>query len=197
MPYKYSGIVTFVANAKYSDGFIVSSNVIAKRFTPEQAVNINKTPVIYNSREPFGESIFIPAGHYVEKPTGLTITDDRKITVEEGPLSISGVKCKEGLLTFAPNSVKYKPAEDAILMFDVCCKTESVLQVKIIADFSGQRTEYVNTLTVNNVNVWCNYKFEGSSFKTQSGMQIKSLSNVQALEFYSDGEFLVNNVLWI
>ena len=80
---------------------------------------------------------------------------------------------------------------------DVYGKTESLFTVKLVADFYGKKTEYCATVKVIGGDVWQNFKLEQNKFKTFEGMILKSYEKIQAIEFVSDGECVINNVLWV
>ena len=64
-------------------------------------------------------------------------------------------------------------------------------------DYFGEKTEYVTAVKIFGGDIWQNVKLELNNFKTKDGMGIKSYDKIQAVEFSADGEFLVNNFLWV
>ena len=196
VPYKDSEQVMFFARTVYKSGFGVGSCVLCRKIKPEDVSNSYKSNVIYSSRTENGKGLFTSARENKVKPSGLCIGQDNEIKVKKGPMDIGGICCYGGLLSFSLSIEKYKPKTDAVLMCDVYALNDSVLTVKLISDFTGQRIEYISTKTVKGANVWHNLKFEISDFKTQEGMGLKSFDKINAVFFDAIGEHLINNVIW-
>ena len=113
-------------------------------------------------------------------------------------MGIEGITCEWGLLTFKMGTEKYKPSETAILLFDVYAKEAGTVTVKLIADYSGVKTEYLLKTALLGGNVWQNVKMDLSKFKTAEGMALKSLNKINALVFEVDcANYLINNALWV
>ena len=111
-------------------------------------------------------------------------------------MDMAGLSCKNGLLTFKINAEKYKPVDSAMFMLDVFLKGGGEFSVKAITDFFGSRTEYTATIRLIG-DFWQNVQVELNNFKTAEGMTLKSYEKVEALEFFAQGEFLMNNLLWV
>ena len=186
------------AQAYYKNGYVVGSNVIAKRFKEDEVLPVHKTNIIYSSRFANSESIFSGAKQSDANSDTVNITDGRRIVVKKGPMGISGVTCEWGLLSFNVGTLRFKPGEDSMLMFDVYTKKQSTLTVKLIADYFGSKTEYLVRVNVFGGDVWHNVQLEKNRFKTAEGMVLKSYEKIDAIEFSVDeGEFLLNNALWV
>ncbi len=197
-PYPESGMVTLFAKAKYSSGFSICSKIISKKFTVEE-INVGyKDNIIYSSRLPFAQSIFVLPCDNCNDCEQVFVSDKRAVKVKKGAGGIEGV-CREcGLTTFKVNSKKDKPKQDAILMFDANAKTDCKLTVKLISDYFGSPLEYLATVKLFGGNVWHNFKLSRNKFKTIEGMPLKSYDKINAISFVSDdGEFLLNNALWV
>ena len=123
--------------------------------------------------------------------------DKRRVKVGKGPMGIEGVYSKFGLLTFKFKAVKDMPAEDAILMFDVYSKKAEEFTIKLISDYHGAKIEYLSVVKLVGGEVWQNVKVEMNKFKTVEGMPLKKYEIINALEFSSNSEFLLNNALWV
>jgi hypothetical protein len=112
-------------------------------------------------------------------------------------MEINGVYCKAGLLTFKLNAKTDRPQEGAMLMFDVYSKQKGVAAVKLIADYFGNRVDYFAWVNVHGGEVWQNVKVDINKFKTEQGLSLKEFEKINALEFIIDGEYLINNALWV
>ncbi len=192
-------IVCVFARAEYKNGFTIDSNVISKKFTKEQiddSCALNN--LIYSSRTDGMESIFCTYSEKDESNQVIDFNGDREIEVKKGPMQMEGVCSKGGLLTFKTASKWQRPKDDAMLMFDYYSKEESVLTVKMIADYLGEKTEYLCEIKCRGGDVWHNVKLERNRFKTAEGRNLKSYEKIDAMAFESDKEeWLINNALWV
>ena len=85
-----------------------------------------------------------------------------------------------------------------MLMMDVYAKEKSVLSVKLISDYAGNKIEYIARANVLGGDVWHNVQLDMNKFKTEEGMSLKSYEKINAVEFNVEGtEYLINNVLWV
>ncbi|MBO4251080.1 MAG: hypothetical protein J5911_00270 [Clostridia bacterium] len=195
-PYRGSGIVTFFARAEYENGQKVCSNIVCKKFDSDKTTQINKRRVFYSSRMLVGVNGFYPAKEVSDGYLNVNLDKDAVVRIKNGPMDIAGLCSKNGLLTFKINAKKYKPIESAMFMFDVYAAGGGELCVKAIVDFFGAKTEYsVNIKIIGDF--WQNIQVELNQFKTAEGRALKSYEEVEALEFFADGEFLINNLLWV
>jgi dienelactone hydrolase len=195
-PYGKSQIACLFVKATYKNGFSLCSNIISKRFSEKEVALGHKDKIIYSGRYLGAESIFtaIPPNDAVY---GWRETDKTCVTVKKGPMSIDGVTAKGGLITFKMNTEKFTPDDYAILMLDLFVKEPAEFTVKLVKDCYGQRVEYVCTIRVKGGKIWNNIRLEMSRFKTVEGRILKTYQGIDAIEFYADSEFLINNALWI
>ncbi|MBQ9485369.1 MAG: hypothetical protein IJU83_00870 [Clostridia bacterium] len=194
-PYNKSGAVMFFARAGYENGFHICSVVSCRKFGTEIG-QTNLYRVYYSSRMTDGENGFYPAVENVALPRGIDLDKDDFVRIKSGHMSMYGLYCKRGILTFKINGKKFKPLQGSILMTDVCVKGGGTFCVKAIVDYFGKKTEYSAQVKIFG-DLWQNVKFELNNFKTAEGMGLKTYDNVQALEFSADGEFMINNLLWL
>lgn len=196
IPYNKSLIATFFVKAVYKNGFALCSNIIAKRFNEKEIKFGHKEKIIYSGRDIGSESVFSA----ISDDDGVYLwheTDKNSVSVKKGPMAIEGVTAKGGLRTFKMNAAKYKPDDYAILMFDIYVKADCEFTVKLVADYYGTKTEYVYAQKVNGGKIWHNLRIEMSKFKTAEGRILKSYANINVIEFKTDGDYLINNILWV
>ena len=139
---------------------------------------------------------FYPAKESESSPCGIDFYKGSVVKVKNGPMDIAGLFCAEGILTFKVNLLKYKPEQGAMLMLDVFIEGGGDFYVKAISDYYGKKTEYVAKINVFG-DLWQNVQLEINNFKTAEGMGFKSYDIIEALEFSSDKDFLINNLLWV
>ena len=196
-PYYNSGIVTFFTKAYYKSGFVIGSNIVAKKFDADQTFKGYRSNVLYSSRMQSSESIFSAANQIENSPEHVNVSGGQRIKVLRGPMGIDGAYCEWGLLTFKINATKDKPNPDAMFMLDVYTKEDNVVTIKLITDYYGKKSEYVANVSLCGGDVWHNVKLEKSKFKTAEGMSLKSYDKVNAIEFNANGTWLINNALWV
>lgn len=195
-PYGETGSLTFFARAEYENGLNLCSVVGCKKFGGEDFFAIHRHRVLYSSRSVSGTNGFYPAKESDAAPHGIDFKETSAVQVKNGPMDIAGLYCAEGALTFKVNMLKYKPERGAMLMLDVLVKGGGDFFVKAVVDYYGNKTEYVAKIYIFG-DLWQNVQLEINNFKTAEGMGLKTYDSVQALEFYSEKEFLINNLLWV
>jgi len=196
-PYQESGLVTVFAQATYKSGFVMGSNIVSKRFNKEIGF-AHKENILYSSRLVGADSLFTAENQAIDNPNHVNIEEKRRVHVKKGPMGIEGVYCEWGLMTFKMNAVKDKPGQDAMLMFDVYAEKDTSFTVKLIADYFGAHTEYLSTVSLKGREVWHNVKITRNRFKTVEGMPLRNYDKVNAVAFNAeDGEYLINNALWV
>lgn len=196
-PYHDSQMVCFYAKATYSSGFSRCSPVIYKKFSKEEVSVSQKDRIIFTSRIKYGETAFSPSRENLLPPVGIELVKTEGAELKKGSMDMSGLSCPRGVLTFKINAEKFRPSDGMMLMFDVCGKTPKEFTVKLIADYFGKKTEYAAKVAMVGGDVWQNVKIEQNKFKTFEGMILKSYEKIQAIEFVTDGECMINNALWV
>ena len=195
-PYPNSKIVTLFVKASYKNGFALCSNIVAKRFKCDEVKNSHKEKIIFSGRSEEFYSVF---SAILEKTGSSSWRENDKncLKIKKGPMAIDGVTATGGLRTFKICAEKYRPDDYAILMLDVYAKQPTELTVKLIKDFYGNHVEYCARQTIKGGKIWHNVRLEMSKFKTEEGMILKSYKDIDAIEIYVSGDYLVNNILWI
>ncbi len=198
LPFAESGLFTFFATLKDKNGFSISSNVVGKRFKEEEINHTYKNNVLYSSRKENAHTIFAPSHPAQENPSNINVFDKGNVVVKKGPMGIEGVGCVGGLLSFIIGSKKYKPNDGAMFMIDVFAKEKSTLTIKLIANYFGDKIEYVSNTNILGGEVWHNVQIDMNKFKTVEGMPLKGYAKIEAIEIdVKDTEFLINNALWV
>lgn len=192
LPFAKSKIATFFAKCEYENGYTVSSKIIAKKFGEEEVFTSLKSSIMYSGREENSESAFSGV-------SGCTfdLENKAKVVVKNGPMDICGIRAESGLITFKVNAERDKPKEDAILMFDLFAKQDLEFTVSIFVDYMNQTKEYSTKFSVVGGKVWHNVRLDKLKFKTAEGKILKNYENVNAVKFYGEGVYLINNVLWV
>ncbi len=197
-PYNKSGIIVLFARALYKNGYSVCSNIISKRFTENEVLLSNKSNIVFSSRIENAKAVFAVADLKTKKPCSVDLSGDYTVLLKRGPMDIDGLYSKTGgLITYKINSEKDKPKDDSMLIFDVYSKDKTQIDVALTADCFGKKVEYVAKVNVAGGELWHNVRLEMSKFKTIEGKILKSYESINSLSFNSDGEYILNNVLWV
>lgn len=195
-PYHLSNMVVAFAQVEYENGYVIGSSIASKKFKEEEVESSFKSNIIYSSRYDFAESVFYDEVEDNESPS-VSVKNKKTIKVKKGPVGIDGVAGLNGLITFKIGTEKDRPSDRAMLMLDVFAKDQSTLTVKLLMDYFGERREYLYKTELSGGDVWQNVKIELNKFKTAEGMPLKDLSRIDAIAFDVDGEYLINNALWV
>ncbi len=196
IPYDGSKKVFLFARAVYEGG-IGTSSVVLSRTLKDGDYKDGKNRVYYSSPLSTGVTDFYEANEGDGTIFGLRSEKTSGITLKKGTMDLIGLYSECGFLTFKINEEKYKPIDGSMFMFDVCVISGGNLSVKLVTDYFGDKREYIAAVKTFGEGVWQNVKLELNNFKTKDGMGIKSYRDVQAMEFVSDGAFLLNNFLWV
>ena len=190
------GFTTWFVKAVYKNGYEICSRVCGKFFDTSRLKAPRTANLIYSSRLANFETRFAPA----DEDKILSAIDAEgvlEVKTLAGPLKMQGITCKSGVNTFSIFAEKTKPDSNALIMFDAYIKEGGMITVRLITDYFGNKTIYSASAKVVGEEIWQNVKFSITAFKTAEGRPLKSYDNVDAIEFYSDKEYLINNALWV
>jgi hypothetical protein len=186
-------IALFFAKAQYRNGFKISSPVVAKRYSNNEVVCQPQFNVIYASREYAKNGIFEALTTDVNVAFGMK-TQLEVLKEIKGPMGILGLPATRGLATFNV----LEPSDDAMLVLDVYSKQDCEVKIELICNaFTINEQRYFATVKAVGGNIWNKIQIEKSQFKTADGYHIKSYDTVKLILITGDGEFAINNLLWI
>ncbi len=190
------GFTAWFVKAIYKNGYEVCSRVCGKVFDKKLIKPQKINNLIYSSRLDNYQTRFGPADE--EKfASAVDVLGEIEVENAYGPIKMQGITCKSGVNTFSIFAEKTKPDRGAIIMFDAYIKDGGSITVRLIADYFGQKVVYSASAKVVGEEIWQNVKFSVNAFKTAEGLPLKSYENVEAIEFYSDKEYIINNALWV
>ena len=152
--------------------------------------------ILYTSRELLLDTQFASANQ--EKiESAIDVLGQAQINVDVGPMKMLGLTGKGGVMTFNVCIDKIKNDTNATLMFDAYLSNSGEIRVKLIADYFGERIEYIALAKIVAQGIWQNIKLEIYNFKTETGLTLKSYEDIEVVEFDAQEDYLINNVLWI
>ncbi len=190
------GFTAWFVKAVYKNGYEICSRICGKTFETKELPLPKAEKIIYSSRLENFETKFGPSDE--EKfPSAVDVLGEVEVEMKYGPLKMQGITCKNGVNTFSIFAEKKKPDSGAIIMFDAYIKEGGNVTVRLVTDYFGQKIVYSAVAKIVGEDIWQNVKFAVTSFKTAEGLPLKSYDNVEAIEFCSDKEFLINNALWV
>lgn len=195
-PYYGSKRCFFFARAKYKCGISICSNIVCNTFEREEIAESFKFKILYSTRLKESDSSFTAIEDLSKLPKCVDMPTYSELTVKQGVMNNYGISCDRGIRTFKVMAEKFKPLDNSILMLDVCSKESVSLSVKLIENFFGEKKEYIASVQTLD-GIWQNVKFEMNNFKTKDGFPLRSYKMIEAIEFVSDGEVILNNILWI
>lgn len=197
LPFNQSGAVFFFAECVYKNGFVISSDVVAKKFAPNEVNFSHPSKILYSSREENAISAFYPAGANNKKPSGLLIKKGACVIEKKGPMDITGVTCESGLVSFKMGMKKFRPQDDGILLLDAHMTHGGMLTIKLVSNRNMEKIEYTTRAKVASGDIWNNLKFPINVFKSPEGRSISSMEKIDSIEISADNEYLINNALWV
>ena len=195
----FSENLFYFVKTKYKQtGYTVSTGVFCKKNaksekSDSQAAAQNR--VIFSGRNKLTGTVFAPLYKNVSRSL-IDFNGDGEISIKKGPMDIDGIYCKNGLITYKINNDKDKPKDDAILLCDVYVKEDRLAAFTLVSG-EEEKTEYTAYVSLNGGNVWHNVKIPLSKFKSAEGRLLKGFESVTALAVKIDGEYLINNLLWV
>ena len=194
--YKKATRVFAFAKAKYSCGFAVSSKIAVKKIDKAYSNLTEKCRIMYSSEN--GSDSFT-IDRFDSKVLADCFLDNSvpPVRLMEGPFGIQGIYSAYGLKLFRINDEKYRPAENALLKFDVFSSVASILQLTLCVKENGKAEKYLCSLHLPGGNGWQNFILSAKDFKNSNNKPLTQIRLAQYLTFYSNDEFCVNNLLWI
>ncbi|MBO7187040.1 MAG: hypothetical protein J6V68_01410 [Clostridia bacterium] len=190
-PTKNKKLVCFFAKSYYENGFSVSSQVVCKRYTDKEVSGMPEYNVIFSAKDALHSRVFEEIAPSVST---LFNMNEEPVTVKNlvvGAKNVKGLKVVGGIETNAVLS----PENGAILLLDVCSDGEREIVVELV---NNDNKSYRAITKIAGGNLWYNLKFEMPKFKTDELYQLKTYEDIRKIKIYSaDGEFLINNLMWI
>lgn len=191
-----SFIYAFV-NVEFVTGYTITSNLVNVHLSDMGfKKELQREKLVYNGL--MEEDVFNAVPSIADKSANGTFVDKKSLFVKEGAGGIEGISSALGLATFKLTSPKFKGIDDELLVFDVC--TDDVMSIKIYAYCDlGSDVRDVHKATIATVGgpLWQNFKLQKSDFKDENNKPLSDWGDINLIYFEGDGEFIINNILWI
>lgn len=121
----------------------------------------------------------------------------KPVRLINGPCGIKGVYSSYGLRLYRINDEKYKPADNAILKFDVYAQAPAQIKVELCTEANGNREFYVCTLEPAGGEEWVPFSLNAKDFKNSVGKPLSHVNGALFVTFGSKNLFCINNFIWI
>ena len=194
--YKSASRVFAFAKAKYSCGFAVSSKIAVKKTEKTYANMVGPSRILYDDTEGTDSLTLDKADGNVLAGCFLD-TSTAPIFLAQGPGGIAGVGSPYGLRTYKIGDERFRPAENALLKFDIYCPSVCVLQVTATVYTGGKTEKYSCNLRLSGGDRWTNHILAAKDFKSEINKPMSQLRDAVSLSFDSADKFLLNNLLWL
>ena len=194
--YKGAKTVFAFAKAKYSCGFAVSSKIAVKRIEKQYANMQPKSRIIYSSKN--GTDSFT-LDKYDDNVIADCFLDNRvkPVRLVDGPSGIKGVYSSYGLRLYRINDERFRPADNALIKFDLYAQTATVVTVCVYTVKDGMRERFSAEIDLAGGEEWTACNLCAKDLKNQVGKSLSQLNEGKYLTFSSKNLFCVNNLLWI
>ncbi len=182
------------ARVKYENGFTLCSEVVCRKVDGNAYAFSDR--VLYSGRN--GED-----GMTLRRPPeddlvgGVFLSENAPISVRKGPLGIRGICSEYGLKTYRPSSDRYRAEAGVGIKFDVYAPLSTVITLRAYDDYLAQKEPYVATVVVRGGELWQNFMLSTADFKKEDRRSPSSFAEIQVLSVDGEGEFLLNNLLWV
>ena len=194
----YTGAKTVFAfaKAKYSCGFAVSSKIAVKRIDKSYSNMTAKSRILFSGKN--GTDSFT-LDKYDNNVLADCFLDNtvKPIRLIDGPCGIKGVYSSYGLRSYRINDEKYRPADNAILKFDIYSQAAAFVQICIYAVEEGVKDCYTNTIALPGGEEWQPCTLRAKEFKNGIGKSLKQINEGKYITFSSKNLFCINNLLWL
>ena len=194
--YKGAARVYAFAGAEYSSGFCVSSKIAVKKVEHGYANMTDRCRILYASGE--GAGSFAPDDVESSLLAGCFLYGDpAPVRLADGPHGIKGAYSPYGLRLYRFGDGRYRPAENALLKFDVYSPADAELTVSLCVCEGEQKSFFTRVLHVPGGDCWTNHVLGAKDFKDGVNMPLQSFSRAAYLCFRSEGTVCVNNLIWL
>lgn len=191
--YEKTSTVFVLAYVKYTNGFTIWSKIAVKKISGSFRNMTGKCRVLYTSKN--GIDGFTIADPRTQAVGGMFFTDSimvpQLVTKEKDIIGIYSV-C--GLTTYRINNPRFAPVKNSILKLDVFFDKTAEITLTL-EDVSDGETYKLSQSILGGV--WQSLILESKLFKTVNGAPLPDYARNLRLCITGEGEYAVNNVMWL
>lgn len=194
--YKGTTRVFAFAKAKYSCGFAVSSKIAVKKLEKTYPNMTDKSRILYSSNQKFDSFV-------LEDPQRNVVADCfldssyAPIRMVEGPHGIKGIYSPFGLKLFRIGEERFRPRANALLKVDLYSPKPTLVRICIGASRNGELEVYRCCFRLSGGECWADRILYAKDFKSDGNKPLAQFSDANFISFTSEGEFCINNLLWL
>lgn len=194
--YKGTTRVFAFAKAKYSCGFAVSSKIAVKKLEKTYPNMTDKSRILYSSNQKFDSFV-------LEDPQRNVVADCfldssyAPIRMVEGPHGIKGIYSPFGLKLFRIGEERFRPGANALLKVDLYSPKPTLVRICIGASRNGELEVYRCCFRLSGGECWADRILYAKDFKSDGNKPLAQFSDANFISFSSEGEFCINNLLWL
>ncbi len=181
------------AFASYANGFSVTSKILEFTVEKEYVNTRLASRVIYTNAD--GRSGFtgycLGAKSVADCFHAENETDVRLLPGYGG---IKGITSEFGMISYRVGEEGYEAPPSASFGFDAWCEEKSTLRVTFFRSDSDRG--YTCEVHIDGGGKWKNILLDASDFKQEGGQNLGDFAGVHSVMFASEGQVLINNVLW-
>ena len=184
------------AKTKYSCGFAVSSKIAVKKPDKVYTNMTDKCRILYSSENKFDSFVLDDPSQKVMADCFLD-AGDAPIRMIKGPHGINGIYSPFGLKLFRIGEERFRPTPNALLKLDVYSAAPGILRICVGASKNGVLEKYFCYLRLSGGECWADRVLYAKDFKTEENRPLSQFSDANYITFSSEGEFCINNLLWL
>ena len=194
--YRGSARVFAFVKARYSCGFAVSSKIAVKRIEKQYANMTERCRILYSSVNKYDSFVLDCLDR---KALGDCFLDSRipPVRMIDGPHNIQGIYSAYGLKLFRFGDERYRPLPNALLKMDLYSSKPNIVRLCIAAEKNNVVEKYYCNLRVEGGECWADRVLYAKDFKTEENKPLSQFSDAKYISFHSEGEFCINNLLWL
>lgn len=197
-PFAGAKAAFFYAYARYINGFVTVSKIVAKKFNAPDA-NAIKSRILYEGGD---LDCFSVANHEDYSIGGIFLEREALPKLLTGYGGIKGAYSLGGIKTYKISSPRYVPDAGAMLAFHVYSLKSTKLKASVdIEDENGGTLRYTCNYAVKGGGKWKSVALAAKDFKLDGfGSPLADFSAGNALTFDcedEENEFAVTNIIWL
>ena len=194
--FRQSSRVFVFAKTKYSCGFATSSKIAVKRLEKQYSNMTEKSRILYSSTDKFDSFVLDRFDKNVLADCFLD-SGIPPIRMIKGPHGIEGIYSAYGLKLFRIGDPRFRPESNSLLKMDFYSANPNIVRLCIGTVKGGVHEKYYCNLRLSGGEYWADRVLAAKDFKTEGNKPLSAFSDAASLSFSSDGEFCINNLLWL
>ena len=195
--YKKASRVYVFAKARYSCDFSVSSKITSRKIDKVYNNFLERSRVLYCNTEERGNFTMDDPSRGLFAGSFLTAEDYSPVRLHPGPFGIRGITCDYGLRLYKINDPRFRPAENALIKFDLYCPEEAEVEVSVCVVQGGEHRRYTHTVHTRGGECWTDHVLSAKEFKNSINKPLERFADAAYISFSSGQKYYINNLIWL